>query len=1082
MPESRARDLATSLGQAVATDNITSAGGLAVTGLNTYTNVSNLPSGYDSTNAGSLAFVTDSDKLYIHTGQGWFNIAIINTNPIWVTQPDASYVLATNATAYLNGTATTITLVARDSEGTAIQWSTETDTGFDNMAYISQSVPSTDYDNDSAVFTIEPMTEDSATSSSGSVTFKASDGVNVITASASFTLTFVSAVSESAETRMLLKASGDDGTNTTINDQSSNNHVITRAGNVSNQAFTPYYPGGYSIFTGLADTDYVKLDASTNYNFDNSGWQLEGWIHPEVFDGGAGGIFEFYTDDNNYFRLFQFNNPGFGIAGKIAGTTYVNLGTSNGTQIPTHKWSHFAVTWDGSKLRAYLNGLLVEESGTISTDLTSTLGSQPLYLMQDYVSTDRYTQGYIYGVRLQTGSSAVTYTGSTYNIPTTALDTDSNTKFHLASGLPYSSDVKGGTVTHNGEVEMRRFIPFDHDAYSVSDHGTSVHFDGTGDLLSVATDSTLELGSSDYTMECWFYMTATPDNVNGLISMGQAGSVSTFASLQLQTNGVVNWFVSQYSTSTPVVNSGICYLNTWYHVAVTRNGNNHTMYINGVSVSTRTVSYTNTIGNTFYVGCGWYATNRDFQGYISDVRLVKGTGTSVYSSAFTPPTAPLSLVSDTGYSTSLLTCNDGPNVYDAGGHSSESIHDLTDRTQTDQTGVQLFGNAVSSTDQTKYASSNMYIPGSTGDYIEIPFPTLKQEDFTWEWWIYPTNVNGSYQAMVDPRQGNTGLPLVWIRNTNRIYYFASSDIIIGTTALQSNTWYHIALVKKGQHACLYLDGVLEGNAADTSTFQNGGVLRIGHRFQTVSAGFYPYSGYIEDMRITKGLTRYPFIPAKTTLASDDQANTKLIACHAASVTTDGAGLQTIAAQGDPTVSDYGPATGMKSVIFDANGDYLTVDLGSDGLGNGDWTVEAWVWIDPGRGTGSRGVFQISDDSSYFEAGANNNIMVAYRNNSNNHKWNYYASNSQYDSDVRSFTAQWTHIALVKNGSNVRLFIDGHIAKTSSDSKDYTSSRYVVIGSYYSTGYLWLGHISNFRIVRGTAVYSHTFTPPTELTA
>ena len=79
MPESRARDLATSLGQAVATDNITSAGGLAVTGLNTYTNVSNLPSGYDSTNAGSLAFVTDSDKLYIHTGQGWFNIAIINT-------------------------------------------------------------------------------------------------------------------------------------------------------------------------------------------------------------------------------------------------------------------------------------------------------------------------------------------------------------------------------------------------------------------------------------------------------------------------------------------------------------------------------------------------------------------------------------------------------------------------------------------------------------------------------------------------------------------------------------------------------------------------------------------------------------------------------------------------------------------------------------------------------------------------------------------------------------------------------------------------------------------------------------------
>ena len=129
------------------------------------------------------------------------------------------------------------------------------------------------------------------------------------------------------------------------------------------------------------------------------------------------------------------------------------------------------------------------------------------------------------------------------------------------------------------------------------------------------------------------------------------------------------------------------------------------------------------------------------------------------------------------------------------------------------------------------------------------------------------------------------------------------------------------------------------------------------------------------------------------------------------------------------------------------------------------------------------MFQISDDVSYFEAGASNNIMVAHRNSGNNYKWNYYAANGQHDSDVRSVTSKWTHIALVKNGSNVTLFIDGHIAKSSSDSQNYTSSRYVVIGSYYSTGYLWLGYISNFRIVRGTAVYSDTFTPPTaELTA
>ena len=70
MPISRNRDLASSLGQAVKKNNITLAGGLSVAGLQTYTTKSLLPGSYDSNNAGSLALTTDSDKLYIHTGQG----------------------------------------------------------------------------------------------------------------------------------------------------------------------------------------------------------------------------------------------------------------------------------------------------------------------------------------------------------------------------------------------------------------------------------------------------------------------------------------------------------------------------------------------------------------------------------------------------------------------------------------------------------------------------------------------------------------------------------------------------------------------------------------------------------------------------------------------------------------------------------------------------------------------------------------------------------------------------------------------------------------------------------------------------
>ncbi len=202
MAETRARDLASSLGQAVKKNNILINGDLAITGLSTYTNKSLLPGSYDSTNAGTLGFTTDSDKLYIHTGQGWFNVGIINTTPVWETQPANTYDLATDATAYKNGTATTITLAARDSEGMAITWSYVADTAFNNMAYIAS---------DSSVFTIEPKSFDSAGSAimpQGSVTFKASDGINIATASSTFTLKFDATIVGTKDDIFHLKAIG----------------------------------------------------------------------------------------------------------------------------------------------------------------------------------------------------------------------------------------------------------------------------------------------------------------------------------------------------------------------------------------------------------------------------------------------------------------------------------------------------------------------------------------------------------------------------------------------------------------------------------------------------------------------------------------------------------------------------------------------------------------------------------------------------------------------------------------------------------------------------------------------------------
>ena len=123
---------------------------------------------------GAMTYVQESNRLYVWNGSGWFEVALVNTNPTITAGGSATYELATD------GTPTVITLTANDPEGIPIAWS---------YAVTSGSLGGTTVSNVDNVFTITPSTN-LADAGTFQLTFTASDGVNVDTSASSFSLSF----------------------------------------------------------------------------------------------------------------------------------------------------------------------------------------------------------------------------------------------------------------------------------------------------------------------------------------------------------------------------------------------------------------------------------------------------------------------------------------------------------------------------------------------------------------------------------------------------------------------------------------------------------------------------------------------------------------------------------------------------------------------------------------------------------------------------------------------------------------------------------------------------------------------------
>ena len=178
--------------------------------------------------------------------------------------------------------------------------------------------------------------------------------------------------------------------------------------------------------------------------------------------------------------------------------------------------------------------------------------------------------------------------------------------------------------------------------------------------------------------------------------------------------------------------------------------------------------------------------------------------------------------------------------------------------------VTRVGSTVTSTAQSKFGGASLYFDGSdsvleVGSAYDADVAGFGTGDFTIEMWFRTASTSrvsvlSAYNAAASPA---TGLVLQLNKDdgggpiSGSINFGYGDSSLVSTTGgkWSTNTWHHLAVVRSGTALVIYVDGVSQGSATNSTDIASGTKLSLGGLF----AGGYiqDYTGYIDDVRITR---------------------------------------------------------------------------------------------------------------------------------------------------------------------------------------------------------------------------------------
>lgn len=606
------------------------------------------------------------------------------------------------------------------------------------------------------------------------------------------------------------------------------------------------------------------------------------------------------------------------------------------------------------------------------------------------------------------------------------------------------------------------------------------------------------------------------DNNGGLhdriMSTGADGVAGTWQLAVHATNRTINLWNGPagtiWLTSTTTIND-----TDTYHVRVDRSGTTTRLFVNGTEEDSTTTNLNFNSTNTINIG-SYYINNAIGNGTRGEIKAVMISDVSRGTANFTAPTKYSDYTVDENTLLFLLHGNwdESPyqNTITENGNQNICIPRDEATPAEDATGGDLFFEGRVKYNAQLVNSTALDFDG-VNDHVRLNDSTDYDltGEFTFDCWFLAQsfNLNAPARRIVSSGLATAigALNVFVVPTTNNVAMQAldgtGGSLLVSNGNLNDGLFHHIAITRDSSDVIrLFVDGIFQDDATDTTTIGVWNSFAIG-QYRTTGGG--NFDGQIHSVRITNGTALWTdnFIPPKRYDTLD--ANTVLFL-----PLQEGNGNRAFDESGN---QNHGTLTNFtlpaawtnetQDVVhrnllqgFDETGLYngvsttrlqaehnTNLDFGSD-----NFTIDAWVY----SRTTAANVVQPIISSRENVSGTPTTDRWGFRvwnDGSGNPRLNVFLQGGGGSPNINTTTTdtftsnEWHHVALVRDGTTIRFFIDGVASQTvaigSTDEVNGTDNLFIGIVATVISTQAFNGYIANTRIFNGRAVWTAGFTPP-----